>query len=127
MGPSNICYIHVWSSEDSSSLGNPPAQRKAVYTKLVRALSIYCALLTQQSQLGKQSKFEQLVCSFLGGFWLFWLRFEHREQFVELRCAYMSQKHPDFSVLAARVAVSNLHKNTSNSFVEPMPHAASRK
>jgi len=33
-------------------------------------------------------------------------------------CAYMSQKHPDFSTLAARIAVSNLHKNTSNSFVE---------
>lgn len=28
-------------------------------------------------------------------------------------CAYMSQKHPDFSTLAARIAVSNLHKNTS--------------
>ena len=24
--------------------------------------------------------------------------------------AYMSQKHPDFSTLAARIAVSNLHK-----------------
>lgn len=33
-------------------------------------------------------------------------------------CAYMSQKHPDFSVLAARIAVSNLQKNTSSSFVE---------
>jgi len=33
-------------------------------------------------------------------------------------CAYMSQRHPDFSVLAARVAVSNLHKNTSDSFSE---------
>lgn len=33
-------------------------------------------------------------------------------------CAYMSQKHPDFSVLAARIAVSNLHKNTSESFYE---------
>merc|ERR1719409_1300293 len=33
-------------------------------------------------------------------------------------CAYMSQKHPDFSTLAARIAVSNLHKSTSNSFVE---------
>merc|ERR1719313_3192767 len=31
-------------------------------------------------------------------------------------CAYMSQKHPDFSTLAARIAVSNLHKNTSGSF-----------
>jgi ribonucleoside-diphosphate reductase alpha subunit len=31
-------------------------------------------------------------------------------------CAYMSQKHHDFSTLAARIAVSNLHKNTSNSF-----------
>jgi len=33
-------------------------------------------------------------------------------------CAYMSQKHPDFSTLAARIAVSNLHKSTSNSFLE---------
>ena len=33
-------------------------------------------------------------------------------------CAYMSQKHPDFSVLAARIAVSNLHKSTCSSFTE---------
>ncbi|CAJ1358594.1 unnamed protein product [Effrenium voratum] len=33
-------------------------------------------------------------------------------------CAYMSQKHPDFSTLAARIAISNLHKNTSDSFCE---------
>merc|ERR1719171_2533800 len=33
-------------------------------------------------------------------------------------CAYMSQKHPDFSTLAARIAVSNLHKSTSDSFTE---------
>lgn len=33
-------------------------------------------------------------------------------------CAYMSQKHPDFSTLAARIAVSNLHKGTSGSFAE---------
>jgi len=33
-------------------------------------------------------------------------------------CAYMSQRHPDFSILAARVAISNVHKSTSDSFVE---------
>ncbi|KAF2078585.1 hypothetical protein CYY_000085 [Polysphondylium violaceum] len=32
--------------------------------------------------------------------------------------AYMSTRHPDYGVLAARIAVSNLHKQTSNSFVE---------
>jgi len=31
-------------------------------------------------------------------------------------CAYMSQRHHDFSTLAARIAVSNLQKNTSASF-----------
>jgi ribonucleoside-diphosphate reductase alpha subunit len=31
-------------------------------------------------------------------------------------CAYMSQRHHDFSTLAARIAISNLHKNTSGSF-----------
>merc|ERR1712176_1600348 len=33
-------------------------------------------------------------------------------------CAYMSQKHPDFSTLAARIAVSNLHKSTADTFTE---------
>jgi len=33
-------------------------------------------------------------------------------------CAYMSQRHPDFSTLAARIAVSNVHKSTSDSFSE---------
>eukprot|EP00928_Gymnodinium_smaydae_P054748 TRINITY_DN3847_c0_g1_i1.p1 TRINITY_DN3847_c0_g1~~TRINITY_DN3847_c0_g1_i1.p1 ORF type:complete len:825 (+),score=130.99 TRINITY_DN3847_c0_g1_i1:60-2477(+) len=33
-------------------------------------------------------------------------------------CAYMSQRHPDFSILAARIAVSNLHKSTIDSFSE---------
>ncbi|KAF4658028.1 ribonucleotide-diphosphate reductase subunit rnr1 [Perkinsus chesapeaki] len=33
-------------------------------------------------------------------------------------CAYMSQVHPDFSTLAARIAVSNLHKNTEESFAK---------
>ena len=33
-------------------------------------------------------------------------------------CAYMSQSHPDFSILAARIAVSNLQKNTTENFSE---------
>jgi len=33
-------------------------------------------------------------------------------------CAYMSQRHHDFSTLAARIAISNLHKNTRASFSE---------
>jgi len=33
-------------------------------------------------------------------------------------CAYMSQRHHDFSTLAARIAISNLHKNTRASFTE---------
>jgi ribonucleoside-diphosphate reductase alpha subunit len=31
-------------------------------------------------------------------------------------CAYMSQKHPDFSRLAARISASNLQKNAPNTF-----------
>jgi ribonucleotide reductase alpha subunit len=34
--------------------------------------------------------------------------------------AYMSTQHPDFSVLAARLSVSNLHKSTIKSFSETM-------
>eukprot|EP01054_Gregarina_sp_Poly1_P000382 Gregarina_sp_Poly_1__381@NODE_1095_length_5109_cov_377_047997_g759_i0_p1_GENE_NODE_1095_length_5109_cov_377_047997_g759_i0NODE_1095_length_5109_cov_377_047997_g759_i0_p1_ORF_typecomplete_len840_score81_87Ribonuc_red_lgC/PF02867_15/2_7e190Ribonuc_red_lgN/PF00317_21/6_5e03Ribonuc_red_lgN/PF00317_21/9e31ATPcone/PF03477_16/1_2e15ATPcone/PF03477_16/1e04Ly6_related/PF06579_12/0_087_NODE_1095_length_5109_cov_377_047997_g759_i024534972 len=32
-------------------------------------------------------------------------------------CAYMAATHPDFSKLAARISVSNLHKNTKDDFV----------
>lgn len=34
--------------------------------------------------------------------------------------AYMSTYHPDYSILAARIAVSNLHKQTPNTFSEAM-------
>lgn len=33
-------------------------------------------------------------------------------------CAYMTIVHPDYSKLAARIAISNLHKKTSNSYLE---------
>lgn len=29
-------------------------------------------------------------------------------------CAYMTTVHPDYAVLAARIAISNLHKQTKN-------------
>jgi len=32
-------------------------------------------------------------------------------------CAYMAANHPDFSKLAARIEVSNLHKNTDDNFL----------
>ena len=35
-------------------------------------------------------------------------------------CASFVTKHPDYAVLAARIAVSNLHKNTKKSFSETM-------
>ena len=34
------------------------------------------------------------------------------------QCASMSSIHPDYNTLAGRIAVSNLHKNTSESFLE---------
>ena len=34
--------------------------------------------------------------------------------------ASMTVRHPDFAQLAARIAVSNLHKNTNKSFTETM-------
>ena len=30
--------------------------------------------------------------------------------------AYLTTKHPDYAVLAARIAVSNLHKDTKKNF-----------
>lgn len=34
--------------------------------------------------------------------------------------AYMSTVHPDYGILAARIAISNLHKQTGDSFLETM-------
>ena len=36
------------------------------------------------------------------------------------QCASMSTVHPDYNILAGRIVVSNLHKNTSSSFSEVM-------
>lgn len=33
-------------------------------------------------------------------------------------CAYMTIVHPDYSKLAARILVSNLHKQTTSNFLE---------
>ncbi len=35
-------------------------------------------------------------------------------------CAYMNLIHPHYSILAARIAVNNLHKETKSSFIETM-------
>lgn len=32
--------------------------------------------------------------------------------------AHLTAQHPDFGILAARICVSNMHKNTSKNFVE---------
>ena len=37
-------------------------------------------------------------------------------------CAYMNIIHPDYSKLAARILVSNLHKMTTSSFLEVSQH-----
>ena len=36
------------------------------------------------------------------------------------QCASMSSIHPDYNILAGRIAISNHHKNTSSSFVDVM-------
>ena len=33
-------------------------------------------------------------------------------------CAYLNIVHPDYSILAARISVSNLHKTTKSDFYE---------
>ncbi|KAG7177999.1 Ribonucleoside-diphosphate reductase large subunit-like 2 [Homarus americanus] len=42
------------------------------------------------------------------------------DNFVAETAATLTTKHPDYSVLAARIAVSNLHKKTKTSFSEVM-------
>jgi len=41
---------------------------------------------------------------------------EQLDELAAETAASMTAKHPDFALLAARIAVSNLHKNTEKSF-----------
>ncbi|KAL7069119.1 putative ribonucleoside-diphosphate reductase, large subunit [Cryptosporidium serpentis] len=40
------------------------------------------------------------------------------DELASQTCAYMAASHPDFSKLAARISISNLHKNTYSDIVE---------
>lgn len=42
----------------------------------------------------------------------------HLDELSAETAAYLTLVHPDYSLLAARIAVSNLHKETSDSFIE---------
>lgn len=43
------------------------------------------------------------------------------------QCASMSTVHPDYNILAGRIVISNLHKNTSSSFSEVMVNLYNNK
>lgn len=45
---------------------------------------------------------------------------EQLDQLAAETAAFMSTKHPDYSVLAARISASNLHKSTEKSFSKTM-------
>src|SRR5882757_6320407 len=40
----------------------------------------------------------------------------HRQNLAAETAAYLTTKHPDYAVLAARIAISNLHKETKKNF-----------
>jgi ribonucleoside-diphosphate reductase alpha chain len=44
----------------------------------------------------------------------------HLDELGAQICAYLTTKHPDYGTLAARISISNHHKNTSPSFSETM-------
>lgn len=44
------------------------------------------------------------------------------DQLAAETAAYLSTKHPDYSILAGRIAVSNLHKETKGCFSENIKH-----
>lgn len=45
---------------------------------------------------------------------------EEIDELIAETCAYMTIVHPDFSILAARIAVTKLHKETPATFYEAM-------
>jgi ribonucleoside-diphosphate reductase subunit M1 len=40
----------------------------------------------------------------------------HEQNLASETAAYLTTKHPDYAVLAARIAISNLHKETKKTF-----------
>jgi len=46
------------------------------------------------------------------------IRTSELDQLAAETCAYMSLTHPDYSTLAARIVINNLHKETKENFAE---------
>jgi hypothetical protein len=42
----------------------------------------------------------------------------HKQNLAAETAAYLTTKHPDYAILAARIAISNLHKETKKVFSE---------
>ena len=49
------------------------------------------------------------------------------DELMSAQCMSMSTLHPDYAIIAARLVVSNHHKNTNYSFEETMKHLAYHK
>ncbi len=57
----------------------------------------------------------ELDVSFLGSTFPYFTS-RYLQNLAAETAAYLTTKHPDYAVLAARIAISNLHKETKKSF-----------
>jgi hypothetical protein len=46
------------------------------------------------------------------------IRTEELDKLAAETCGYMSLMHPDYSILASRISINNLHKETKENFAE---------
>lgn len=108
----NACLFNLFEEMDSTSMYviNRHGDREAVYFDKI--LNRIKTLAFGLHPLIDPVKVSQAVINgmFCG------ITTSELDNLAAQTCAYMAATHPDFSKLAARISVSNLHKNTEDDF-----------
>lgn len=89
-------------------------RQQVVFDKITKRLTYLCNFPTTLDKLVNTTKIAQTV---VGGLYD-GVTTRELDVFASEVAATMSSDHPDYGILASRIIISNLHKNTKNSFTE---------
>ena len=87
------------------------AQEQVQFDKITKRISKLCDGLDKNVDAVKIA--QKVIQGVFAG-----VTTEELDNLAAETCAYASTQFPDYSTLAARIAVSNLHKNTKDSFFD---------
>ncbi|KAH0481719.1 MAG: uncharacterized protein KVP18_004753, partial [Porospora cf. gigantea A] len=108
--PPRIVEVIVYSDPFDAS-GDEGAKKPAEVDRLHRDLRALCDGL--HALVDPLLVADRVICGVYCG-----MSTVQLSELAAQTCAYMAATHPDFSKLAARIAISNLHRNTADDYLE---------